>query len=72
MTITFSLKKKGGEAKTAENEEDKTAGEYEILKNVPDVRVYYGSAKSSKKQVTPIEKSHQKWPKYDDEDDYII
>lgn len=63
LTITFSLKKKDAEAKTEKNGE-KNAGEYEILKNVPDVRVCYGSAKSSKKQVTPVEKSHPTWPKY--------
>jgi hypothetical protein len=73
LTITFSLKKKDSDDKAADkNEEDKSTGEYEILKNVPDVRIYFGNAKSAKKQVTPIEKSNQqqqKWPKIDYHDD---
>merc|ERR1711990_136757 len=61
LTITFSLKKDETEAKPEELADSKP-GEYEILKNVPDVRVYYGDAKSKKTQISAYKKAGQLKP----------
>lgn len=58
LTITFSLKKDEA-AVTPEEQTDSKPGEYEILKNVPDVRVYYGDAKSKKAQIPAFKKAGQ-------------
>jgi len=68
LTITFTVVDKKDEKKDeavtkqeatqadSQKPGDSASAHYEILKDVPDVRVYYGDAKSNKVTIAPSSK----------------
>lgn len=67
LTITFSLKK---EQKEEGADAEPKAEDYEILKNVPDVRVYFGEEKASTAQAPAAQDDVDAGGLFGADDDY--